>query len=80
MQLGFWFIDESKICSSALFFHLQVVEEVDDPHKIEHLLIKITGYDVAVLDSFAKFVQTAAKVTDLNVTKRYSIIALSCIW
>ena len=52
---------------------LKVIEEEDDPHKIEHLLISITGYDAAVLDSFAKLVQTAAKMTNVDVTKRYEI-------
>ena len=51
-----------------------MVEEVDDPYKIEHMLISATGYDAAVLDNFAKFVQTAAKMTDLNVAKRLFLI------
>jgi len=52
-----------------------VIEEVDDPHKIEHLLISITGYDAAVLDSFAKFVQNAAKMTNVDVTKSFKLPA-----
>ena len=56
-------------CLFCLFS--KVIEEVDDPYKIEHLLISITGYDAAVLDSFAKFVQNAAKMTNVDVTKRY---------
>ena len=36
------------------------------------MLLSITGYDAAVLDSYVKFVQNAAQMTDINLTKRYT--------
>ncbi len=41
------------------------------------MLLSITGYDAAVLDSYSKFVQTAAQMTDVNVTKRSVIFLLT---
>lgn len=53
----------------------KIVEEEIDPYTISHLLLSITGYDAAVLDSYTKFIQTAAKMTDVNISKSFNIQA-----
>lgn len=51
-------------------FKFKIVEEVIDEFKHEHMLLSITGYDAAVLDSYVKFVRNAAQMTEVNLTKR----------
>ena len=54
----------------SFYSNLKIVEEVFDEFKHEHMLLSVTGYDAAVLDSYVKFVQNAAQMTDVNLTKR----------
>eukprot|EP00112_Aurelia_sp_Birch-Aquarium-sp1_P019986 Seg505.4 transcript_id=Seg505.4/GoldUCD/mRNA.D3Y31 product="putative 28S ribosomal protein S10 mitochondrial" pseudo=true protein_id=Seg505.4/GoldUCD/D3Y31 len=54
----------------------RIVEEVIDEFKHEHMLLSITGYDAAVLDSYVKFVRNAAQMTEVDLTKSFRLGAV----
>ncbi|XP_065063504.1 small ribosomal subunit protein uS10m-like [Rhopilema esculentum] len=54
----------------------KIEEEVQNPFLHEYLLLIATGYDAAILDSYSNFVQIAAKMVDMDVTKSFNLPAI----
>jgi len=54
-----------------------IVEEIEDPTLFPKYLLTLKGSDECVLEGYFNFVRKAAKMTDVNLTKRFGMPASS---
>ena len=50
----------------------QIEEEKENNTSFAKVLLTLTSTDEAVLDTYTNYVKKAAKIVDVNVSKRYS--------